>query len=132
MQKANIELKQEEQEKLKDIKILSKDKKEKCCCKDSCCSVNVKPLGDRVLLKRCECAEEVKGGIIIPDSAKEKPMEAKVIALGTGKIEDGKKLDFNVEVGDKVLIGKYSGTEVKIDDETFILVREDEILAVLG
>ena len=59
-------------------------------------------------------------------------MEAKVIALGTGKIEDGKKLDFNVEVGDKVLIGKYSGTEVKIDDETFILVREDEILAVLG
>ena len=105
---------------------MSKDKKEKCCCKD------VKPLGDRVLLKRCECAEEVKGGIIIPDSAKEKPMEAKVIALGTGKIEDGKKLDFNVEVGDKVLIGKYSGTEVKIDDETFILVREDEILAVLG
>lgn len=110
---------------------MSKDKKEKCCCKGGC-SVNVKPLGDRVLLKRCEAAEEVKGGIIIPDSAKEKPMEATVVALGTGKVEDGKKVDFNVEAGDKVLIGKYSGTEVKIDDETFILVREDEILAILG
>lgn len=110
---------------------MSKDKKEKCCCKCGC-SVNVKPLGDRVLLKRCEAAEEVKGGIIIPDSAKEKPMEATVVALGTGKIEDGKKVEFNVEVGDKVLIGKYSGTEVKIDDTAFILVREDEILAVLG
>ncbi len=110
---------------------MSKDKKEKCCCKGGC-SVNVKPLGDRVLLKRCECAEEIKGGIIIPDSAKEKPMEAKVVALGTGKVEDGKKVEFNVEVGDKVLIGKYSGTEVKIDDVAYILVREDEILAVLG
>ena len=108
---------------------MSKDKKEKCCCK---CGVNVKPLGDRVLLKRCEAAEEIKGGIIIPDSAKEKPMEAKVVALGTGKVEDGKKVEFNVEVGDKVLIGKYSGTEVKIDDVAYILVREDEILAVLG
>ncbi len=110
---------------------MSKDKKEKCCCKGGC-SVNVKPLGDRVLLKRSECAEEIKGGIIIPDSAKEKPMEASVIALGTGKVEDGKKVEFNVEVGDKVLIGKYSGTEVKIDDTTYILVREDEILAVIG
>ncbi|MGN0861616.1 MAG: co-chaperone GroES [Candidatus Spyradosoma sp.] len=110
---------------------MSKDKKEKCCCKGGC-SVNVKPLGDRVLLKRCEAAEEIKGGIIIPDSAKEKPMEAKVVALGTGKVEDGKKVEFNVEVGDKVLIGKYSGTEVKIDDVAYILVREDEILAVLG
>ncbi len=110
---------------------MSKDKKEKCCCNGGC-SVNVKPLGDRVLLKRCECAEEVKGGIIIPDSAKEKPMEAKVVALGTGKIEGGKKVEFNVEVGDTVLIGKYSGTEVKIDDVAYILVREDEILAVLG
>lgn len=111
---------------------MSKDKKEKCCCKKSGASVNVKPLGDRVLLKRCECAEEIKGGIIIPDSAKEKPMEAKVVALGTGKVEDGKKVEFNVEVGDKVLIEKYSGTEVKIDDTMYILVREDEILAVLG
>lgn len=110
---------------------MSKENKEKCCCKGGC-SVNVKPLGDRVLLKRSECAEEIKGGIIIPDSAKEKPMEATVVALGTGKIEDGKKLDFSVAVGDKVLIGKYAGTEVKIDDEAFILVREDEILAILG
>lgn len=110
---------------------MSKNKSEKCCCKGGC-SVNIKPLGDRVLLKRCEAAEEIKGGIIIPDSAKEKPMEAKVVALGTGKIEDGKKVDFNVEVGDKVLIGKYSGTEVKVDDEPYILVREEEILAILG
>ena len=92
----------------------------------------MKPLGDRVLLKRCEAAEEIKGGIIIPDSAKEKPMEATVIALGTGKIEDGKKVDFNVSVGDKVLVGKYTGTEVKIDDETYLLAREDEILAIVG
>lgn len=109
---------------------MSKDKKEKCCCCK--CGVNVKPLGDRVLLKRCEAAEEIKGGIIIPDSAKEKPMEATVIALGTGKIEDGKKVDFNVSVGDKVLVGKYTGTEVKIDDETYLLAREDEILAIVG
>lgn len=108
---------------------MAKEKSEKCCCK---CSVNVKPLGDRVLLKRCEAAEEVKGGIIIPDSAKEKPMEATVVALGTGKIEDGKKVEFNIAKGDKVLIGKYTGTEVKIDDETYILAREEEILAILG
>ncbi len=108
---------------------MSKDKKEKCCCK---CGVKVKPLGDRVLLKRCEAAEEIKGGIIIPDSAKEKPMEATVIALGTGKIEDGKKVEFNVAVGDKVLIGKYTGTEVKINDEMYLLAREEEILAVVG
>ncbi|MCD8283383.1 MAG: co-chaperone GroES [Opitutae bacterium] len=108
---------------------MSKDKK---CCDGACCSVNVKPLGGRVLLKRCEAAEEVKGGIIIPDSAKEKPLEAKVIALGTGKIEDGKKVDFCVAVGDKVLVGKYAGTEVKIDDETYLLASEDEILAILG
>ncbi len=107
---------------------MSKDKK-------SCggaCPINVKPLGGRVLIKRCEPAEEVKGGIIIPDSAKEKPLEGMVIALGTGKIEDGKKVDFNVSVGDKVLIGKYAGTEVKIDDETYVLVSEDEILAIIG
>lgn len=94
---------------------------------------NVKPLGDRVLLQRLEEAEEVKGGIIIPDSAKEKPQEATVIALGTGKKDaDGKSVAWDVKVGDKVLIGKYAGTEVKLDDHTFILLREEEILAVIG
>ena len=93
---------------------------------------SVKPLADRVLLQRFEESEEIKGGIIIPDSAKEKPQEAKVIALGTGALDkDGKKIAFNVEVGDKVLIGKYAGTEVKLNDEIYLLLREEEILAVI-
>ncbi|MGA0029902.1 MAG: co-chaperone GroES [Opitutales bacterium] len=93
---------------------------------------SVKPLGDRVLLQRIEEAEEIKGGIIIPDSAKEKPQEAKVIALGTGALDkDGKKVAFNVNVGDKVLVGKYAGTEVKLNEETYLLLREEEILAVI-
>ncbi|MDR2980721.1 MAG: co-chaperone GroES [Puniceicoccales bacterium] len=96
-------------------------------------AVRVQPLGDRVLLQRCEAAEEVKGGIIIPDSAKEKPQEAKVVALGTGKTDkDGKTVAFDVKLGDVVLIGKYAGTEVKVDDQTYILLREEEILAVVG
>lgn len=93
---------------------------------------NIKPLGDRVLLQRLEEAEEVKGGIIIPDSAKEKPQEATVVALGTGKVDkDGKSVAWDVKVGDKVLIGKYAGTEVKLNDEAYILLREEEILAVI-
>lgn len=93
---------------------------------------SVKPLGDRVLLQRFEEAEEIKGGIIIPDSAKEKPQEAKVIALGTGALDkDGKKVAFNVKVGDKVLVGKYAGTEVKLDEVIYLLLREEEILAVI-
>ncbi len=107
--------------------------KEKNSCSCNCACSRVKPLGDRVLLKRLEAAEEIKGGIIIPDSAKEKPQEAKVVALGTGKFDkDGKPVAFDVKVGDTVLIGKYAGTEVKIDDVTVILLREDEILAVIG
>ena len=94
---------------------------------------NVKPLADRVLLQRIEEAEEIKGGIIIPDSAKEKPLEATVIALGTGKTDkDGKAVAFDVKVGDTVLIGKYAGTEVKVSDTTYILLREEEILAIVG
>ncbi len=94
---------------------------------------SVKPLADRVLLQRIEEAEEIKGGIIIPDSAKEKPQEAKVIALGTGKKgEDGKVQAFEVKVGDRVLISKYGGTEVKLDDRKYTLVREDDILGVIG
>ena len=81
-------------------------------------AVNVKPLGDRVLVQPIEEQEVKKGGIIIPDTAKEKPQEGKVVALGTGKIDDnGKKIDFTVKKGDKVLISKYGGTEIKIDDE---------------
>lgn len=110
---------------------MSNENKEKCCCKGS--GVKVRPLGDRVLLKRCKVADEVKGGIIIPDSAKEKPMEATVVALGTGKKDnDGKTVEFNVAVGDRVLIGKYSGTEIKVGDEEYLVVREDEIYAILG
>jgi chaperonin GroES len=96
-------------------------------------AVRVQPLGDRVLLQRTEVGEEIKGGIIIPDSAKEKPQEAKVIALGTGKTDkDGKAVAFDVKVGNVVLIGKYAGTEVKVDDKDYILLREDEILAIVG
>lgn len=94
---------------------------------------NIRPLGDRVLIQRIEAAEEIKGGIIIPDSAKEKPLEAKVIALGTGKTDkDGKAVAFDVKVGDTVLIGKYAGTEVKVNDAAYILLREEEILAIVG
>ena len=96
-------------------------------------TVNVRPLGDRVLVKPLDAAEVKKGGIIIPDSAKEKPQEAKVIALGTGKRdENGKVTPFEVKVGDKVLISKYGGTEVKIDDQKFTLVREDDILGIIA
>ncbi|MEW6457160.1 MAG: co-chaperone GroES [Acidobacteriota bacterium] len=95
--------------------------------------MKVRPLHDRVLLKRVEEKEVKKGGIIIPDSAKEKPQEAIVISCGKGKIlEDGKVLPLDVKEGDKVLIGKYSGTEVRIDDEEYLIVREDEILAILS
>ncbi len=95
--------------------------------------MNVRPLHDRVLVKRMEEKEVVKGGIIIPDTAKEKPMEGEVIAAGPGKItEDGKRAAMDVKAGDKILFGKYSGTEIKIDDQDYVIMREDEILAVLG
>lgn len=94
--------------------------------------VNVKPLGDRVLLKHVEEDEQVRDGIIIPDSAKEKPQEAEVIALGTGgKDSDGNAVEFNVKVGDRVLTSKYGGTEVKIDGQAYVLVREDDILGII-
>ena len=92
-----------------------------------------RPLGDRVLIKRIAEEEKTKGGIIIPDTAKEKPTEAKVIALGTGKFdEEGKKIAFTVKKGDKVLISKYGGTEVKIDGESYLIMREDDILGIIG
>ncbi|MBO6102302.1 MAG: co-chaperone GroES [Opitutales bacterium] len=94
--------------------------------------VSIQPLGDRVLVKQVEEKEQIKGGIIIPDAAKEKSQEATVVALGTGKLdENGKKSAFEVKVGDKVLIAKYGGTEVKCGEEKFTLLREDDILAIL-
>src|SRR5678816_4167128 len=95
--------------------------------------VNVRPLGDRVLVKPLEEGETKKGGIIIPDTAKEKPQEGEVIALGTGKRDDdGKIIEFTVKKGNKVLISKYGGTEIKIDDQTYLIMREDDILGIIG
>jgi chaperonin GroES len=86
-----------------------------------------------LLVQRIEEKETVKGGIIIPDTAKEKPQEGKVIAVGNGKIlENGTKLELDVKAGDKILFGKYSGTEIKIDGEEYLILREDEVLAVVG
>jgi len=94
--------------------------------------MKITPLGDRVLVKRLEPAEVKKGGIIIPETAQEKPMEATVIAVGTGKVlEDGTKVKFEVAKGDRVLIGKYSGTDVKIDDEDYLILSQDDILAIV-
>jgi chaperonin GroES len=94
----------------------------------------IKPIGDRVLVKPIEDKEQKSaGGIIIPDAAKEKPQEAEVIALGTGKLDDnGKKVEFTVKKGDKVLISKYGGTEVKIDGKHHLIMREDDILGIIG
>ncbi|HXN35294.1 MAG TPA: co-chaperone GroES [Opitutaceae bacterium] len=95
--------------------------------------VKIRPIGDRVLVKHLDDKEQVRGGIIIPDSAKEKPQEAEVIALGTGKRnDDGKIQAFEVKVGDRVLVSKYGGTEVKLDEQKFTLVREDDILGVIA
>jgi chaperonin GroES len=95
--------------------------------------MKIRPLGDRVVVKRIKEEEKTKGGIIIPDSAKEKPVEALVIAVGNGKtLKDGKVHPLDVKAGDRVLFGKYSGTEVKLDGEEHVILREDDLLAVLG
>ena len=94
--------------------------------------MNVRPLHDRILVRRIEEKETVKGGIIIPDTAKEKPQEGEVIAVGNGKLlENGSKVPLDVKAGDRILFGKYSGTEVKIDGEEHLILREDDILGVL-
>jgi len=94
--------------------------------------VNIRPLHDRVVVKRMDQEEQVRGGIIIPDTAKEKPQEAEVFAVGPGKFdEDGERMPMDVKKGDRVLIGKYSGSEIKIEDEDYVILREDEILAVI-
>ena len=95
--------------------------------------MNVRPLRDRVLVKRVEEQEQRIGGIIIPDTAKEKPQRGEVLAVGNGKIlENGTKLALDVKVGDKILFGKYSGTDIKLDGEEVLILREDEVLAVLA
>jgi chaperonin GroES len=95
--------------------------------------MRVRPLHDRVLIKRIEEGETIKGGIIIPDSAKEKPQEGEVVAVGSGKrLEDGKVIPLEVKEGDRVLFGKYSGTEIKVDDNEYLILREDEILGILA
>ena len=94
--------------------------------------INIRPLADRVLVKRLdEEDEQMVGGIIIPDTAKEKPQEAEVVAVGPGGLDEGKRVPLEVKAGDKVLIGKYSGTEVKIEGEEYLIIREDELLAVV-
>jgi chaperonin GroES len=96
-------------------------------------AVNIRPLHDRVLVKRVEQEEQIRGGIIIPDTAKEKPQEAEVIAVGPGKLSDeGKRAPMDVQAGDRVLMGKYSGSEIKIDGNDYVILREDEILAVIS
>jgi chaperonin GroES len=96
-------------------------------------AINVRPLGDRVLVQPIDEQETKKGGIIIPDTAKEKPQEGNVVALGTGKLDDnGKKVEFTVKKGDKVLISKYGGTEIKVDGESYLIMREDDILGIIG
>ena len=95
--------------------------------------MKVKPLHDKILVKRVEPEEKVKGGIIIPDTAKEKPLEGKVVAVGAGRLDDdGNRVAPEVKVGDRVLIGKYAGTEVKIDDVEHVIVREEDILGVIS
>ena len=94
--------------------------------------MNVKPLNDRVLVKRTESEERSAGGIIIPDTAKEKPQEGTVIAVGPGKLDKGERIALNVSVGDRVLFGKYSGTEVNIGGVEHTLLREEDIFAILG
>ena len=95
-------------------------------------ATKIRPLQDRVIVKRVKEEEKTKGGIIIPDTAKEKPMEAEVVAVGKGKInEEGKQLPLDVKKGDRILIGKYAGTEIKIDDQEHLILREDEVLAVV-
>jgi chaperonin GroES len=95
-------------------------------------TMKIKPLGDRVLVKRIKEEDRTKGGIIIPDTAKEKPQEGKVVAVGKGKVaEDGKLIAPEVKAGDKILFGKYSGSEIKLDGEEHVVLREDDILGII-
>ena len=95
--------------------------------------MNVRPLADRILVRRIEEKETMRGGIVIPDTAKEKPQEGEVVAVGPGRLTDeGKRISMEVKKGDRVLIGKYSGTEVKLDGTEYVILREDDVLGVLA
>jgi chaperonin GroES len=94
--------------------------------------LKVKPLADRVVVKALEESEQMRGGLYIPDTAKEKPQQGEIVAAGPGRVEDGKRVDMEVKVGDKVLYGKYSGTEVTLDDQPYLILRESDVLAVIG
>jgi chaperonin GroES len=94
--------------------------------------MKIRPLHDRILVKRLEEQETKRGGIIIPDTAKEKPQEGKVVAVGNGKVgDDGKRIPLDVKAGDRILFGKYSGSEVKIEDDEYLILREEDVLAIL-
>lgn len=95
--------------------------------------INIRPLGDRIIIKALEQEERTKGGVILPDTAKEKPQQGEVVAVGPGRVTDkGTKVELEVKSGDRVLYGKYAGTEVKIEGEEFLIIKESEILAILG
>ena len=92
----------------------------------------LRPLYDRIVVRRKEAKEQMRGGLYIPDTAKEKPQQGEVVAVGPGKFEDGKRVEMELKVGDKVLYGKYSGTEVTVDGEQYLILRESDVLAVIG
>ena len=98
----------------------------------SAASTKVSPLADRVVVKALEETEQMRGGLYIPDTAKEKPQQGEIVAVGPGRFDEGKRVPMDVKVGDKVLYGKYSGTEVTIDGENFLILRESDVLAVIG
>jgi chaperonin GroES len=95
-------------------------------------TLNITPLHDRVLVRRLEQKETAQGGIIIPDTAKEKPQEGEVIAVGAGKLEKGHRVPLDVKVGDRILFGKYTGNDIKLDEQEYLILREEEILAKVG
>jgi chaperonin GroES len=94
--------------------------------------LKVKPLADRVVIKPLEESEQMRGGLYIPDTAKEKPQQGEIMAVGSGRVEDGKRVEMELKVGDKVLYGKYSGTEVTVEGEQYLILRESDVLAVVG
>jgi len=99
---------------------------------DTLMGIKIRPLYDRIVVKRMEAKEQVRGGIVIPDNAKEKPQEAEVVAVGEGKYSDeGKRMKLDVKKGDRILLGKYSGTEIKLEDVEYTILREDEVLAIV-
>ena len=94
--------------------------------------LKVKPLADRVVVRALEDTEQMRGGLYIPDTAKEKPQQGEVVAVGPGRFEDGNRVEMELKVGDKVLYGKYSGTEVTVDDQQYLILRESDVLAIVG